>query len=175
MLSAQGIVWVINAAWKRATDVRELMLKELRMSSGVDLYKNLAIVLNFLPRTANKTAYSEIKQRHKENWKRLCYDGFRVKVGLLNLFVARLNAFDENLLTWVLRLSLHQERFVEWIMQREDVMFQWHPDLRKGVEDEVNNIDIYGININPKYLMEKPSASRCTKMHVLSFCFAWCG
>lgn len=108
------IVWVINAAWKRATDVRELMLKELRMSFGVDLYKNLAIVLNFLPRTANKTAYSEIKQRHKE-------------------------------------------RFVEWIMQREDVMFQWHPDLRKGVEDEVNNIDIYGININPKYLMEKPS------------------
>jgi len=99
MLSAQGIVWVINAAWKRATDVRELMLKELRMSFGVDLYKNLAIVLNFLPRTANKTAYSEIKQRHKENWKRLCYDGFRVKVGLLNLFVARLNAFDENLLT----------------------------------------------------------------------------
>jgi hypothetical protein len=47
-------------------------------------------------------------------------------------------------------------------MQREDVMFQWHPDLRKGVEDEVNNIDIYGININPKYLKEKPSASRCT-------------
>ena len=98
-LSAQGIVWVINAAWKRATDVRELMLKELRMSFGVDLYKNLAIVLNFLPRTANKTAYSEIKQRHKENWKRLCCDGFRTKVGLLNLFVAQLNAFDENLLT----------------------------------------------------------------------------
>lgn len=108
------IVWVINAAWKRATDVRELMLKELRMPFGVDLYKNLAIVLNFLPRTTNKTAYREIKQRHKE-------------------------------------------RFVEWIMQREDVMFQWPPDLRKGVEDEVNDIAIYGININPKYLQEKPS------------------
>ena len=49
---------------------------------------------------------------------------------------------------------------MEWIMQREDVMFQWPPDLRKGVEDEVNNIDIYGININPKYLQEKPSASK---------------
>ena len=45
-------------------------------------------------------------------------------------------------------------------MQREDVMFQRPPDLRKGVEAEVNNIDIYGININPKYLQEKPSASK---------------
>ena len=80
-LLAQGIVWVINAAWQRATDVRELMLKELRMSFGVDLYKNLAIVLNFLPRTANKTGDREIKQRHKENWSnwKLCCQGFCIK------------------------------------------------------------------------------------------------
>jgi len=62
------IVWVVNAAWQRATEVRNRMLQELRMSFGVDLYKNLVIMLNFLPHSANRTEYEEVKQRQKEKF-----------------------------------------------------------------------------------------------------------
>jgi len=59
---------VVNAAWQRATEVRNRMLQELRMSFGVDLYKNLVIMLNFLPHSANRTEYEEVKQRQKEKF-----------------------------------------------------------------------------------------------------------
>ncbi|CAK9032109.1 unnamed protein product [Durusdinium trenchii] len=108
------IVWVVNAAWQRATEVRNRMLKELRKSFGVDLYKNLVIMLNFLPHSANKTAYEEVKSRQKE-------------------------------------------KFVDWIMKREDEMFNWPGYLRKAVEEEVQSIRVYGADINPKYLKDKPS------------------
>lgn len=83
------------------------------MSFGVDLYQNLVIMLNFLPHSANKTEYDEVKRRQKE-------------------------------------------KFVNWIMKREDEMFHWPPALRDGIEKEVTNIQVYGANINPKYLNSKP-------------------
>ena len=49
------IVWVINAAWQRGTADRNLMLKELRRSFGINLYPHLSILLNFLQHTTNKT------------------------------------------------------------------------------------------------------------------------
>jgi len=107
------IVWVVNAAWQRATEVRNRMLQELRMSFGVDLYKNLVIMLNFLPHSANRTEYEEVKQRQKE-------------------------------------------KFVNWIMKREDEMFEWPAVLRVAVEEEVKNIQVFGADLNPKYLQEKP-------------------
>ena len=55
--SIDRIVWVINAAWQRATAARKMILHELRKSFGIHLYRNLDLVFNFLPHVANKTAY----------------------------------------------------------------------------------------------------------------------
>ncbi|CAE7473900.1 unnamed protein product [Symbiodinium sp. CCMP2592] len=46
--SVDRIVWVINAAWQRATAGRKLVLHELRKSFGIYLYRNLDLVFNFL-------------------------------------------------------------------------------------------------------------------------------
>lgn len=49
------ILWVVNSAWQRGTSLREMMFHELRRSFGINLYKHLSIVFNFLPKTNNKT------------------------------------------------------------------------------------------------------------------------
>ena len=41
------------------TAARELMLKELRQSFGIHLYKHLSLVLNFLPHHANSSLNEE--------------------------------------------------------------------------------------------------------------------
>lgn len=120
------IVWVVNAAWQRATELRNRMLQELRMSFGVDLYQNLVIMLNFLPHSANKTEYDEVKRRQKE-------------------------------------------KFVNWIMKREDEMFHWPPALRGGIEKEVTNIQVYGADINPKFLNSKPGDVPISAPYLHSF------
>ncbi|CAE7784025.1 unnamed protein product, partial [Symbiodinium sp. CCMP2456] len=62
------IVWVLNAAWQRGASMRQLMIKELRRSFGIHLYKHLDLVFNFLPHVANKSEYLEqvlLPQRQK--------------------------------------------------------------------------------------------------------------
>ncbi|CAE7822674.1 unnamed protein product, partial [Symbiodinium sp. CCMP2456] len=62
------IVWVLNAAWQRGVAMRELMIKELRRSFGIHLYKHLDLVFNFLPHVANQSEYLEqvlLPQRQK--------------------------------------------------------------------------------------------------------------
>jgi len=54
-----AIVWVLNGAWQRGTAGRKLMLRELRRTFGMELYRHLCVVLNFLPHPANKSLYEE--------------------------------------------------------------------------------------------------------------------
>lgn len=63
-----NIVWVMNAAWQRGTADRDLMLRELRRSFGIQLYPHLSIVLNFLPHSANKTQFAEELATQKEKY-----------------------------------------------------------------------------------------------------------
>lgn len=107
------IVWVINAAWQRGTAARELMLKELRQSFGIHLYKHLSLVLNFLPHHANSSLNEE-------------------------------------------ELAFQKKKFVSWIMKREDQMYNWTSWLRRGVEDQVNNLRVYGVSLNPKSYSQVP-------------------
>eukprot|EP00435_Cladocopium_sp_Y103_P001853 s1172_g1.t1 len=53
------IVWVINAAWQRATAARTMIFRELRRSFGLHLFKHLDLVFNFLAHGPNKTAYDK--------------------------------------------------------------------------------------------------------------------
>lgn len=57
--SVDRIVWVINAAWQRATAARTMILRELRRSFGLHLYKHLDLVFNFLAHGPNKTDYDK--------------------------------------------------------------------------------------------------------------------
>ena len=63
-----NIVWVMNAAWQRGTADRDMMLRELRRSFGIQLYPHLSIVLNFLPHSANKTQFAEELTKQKEKY-----------------------------------------------------------------------------------------------------------
>ena len=63
-----NIVWVMNAAWQRGTADRNMMLRELRKSFGIQLYPHLSIVLNFLPHSANKTQFAEELAKQKEKY-----------------------------------------------------------------------------------------------------------
>ena len=113
--SIDRVVWVFNAAWQRGTADRELMLKELRRSFGIHLYKHLSIVLNFLTQATNKTLNQE---------------------------------------------TLHAQRlkFINWIMSVEDETFNWTswPKLREGVQAEVENLTVHGVNLDPKVYGQIP-------------------
>ena len=113
--SIDTVVWVFNAAWQRGTADRELMLKELRRSFGIHLYKHLSIVLNFLPQATNKTLYQE------------------------TLLAQRL-------------------KFINWIMSVEDETFKWKswPKLRNSVQTEVENLTVYGVNLDPEVYRQIP-------------------
>ena len=56
--------------------------------------------------------------------------------------------------------TLHAQRlkFINWIMTVEDKTFDWTswPKLREGVKTEVENLDVYGVNLDPKVYRQIP-------------------
>ena len=53
-------------------------------------------------------------------------------------------------------LAFQKEKFVNWIMKREDEMYKWTAWLRRGVEDEVKNLAVSGVNLNPESYSQVP-------------------
>ena len=62
------LVWVINAAWQRGVAEREKIWRDLRSSFGLQMYRHLDIVLNYLPRYANKTEDQRILPPQRDNF-----------------------------------------------------------------------------------------------------------
>ena len=58
---------------------------------------------------------------------------------------------------WEKVLLPQREKFRNWIMEQEDKLFDWPPELRKKVSAQVNRTGVYGININPAYLADRPA------------------
>ncbi|CAE7422975.1 unnamed protein product [Symbiodinium sp. CCMP2592] len=98
--SINAIVWVLNAAWQRGTAGRKLMLRELRRTFGVELYRHLCVVLNFLPHPANKSLYQEELSFQKKkftdwiletevdmfNWSTYLFDEVQKEVSSLRIY-----------------------------------------------------------------------------------------
>ena len=54
---------------------------------------------------------------------------------------------------------IHQRlKFINWIMSVEDKTFNWTswPELREGVKAEVENLDVYGVNLDQEVYGQIP-------------------
>ena len=53
-------------------------------------------------------------------------------------------------------MARQRHKFTQWFLKLEDEMFHWPEELREGIEQELNNVQMYGVSINPAYLKEVP-------------------
>ena len=62
-----------------------------------------------------------------------------------------------------------RDKFRSWIMEQEDSLFDWSPELRKEVSAQVNKTGFFGVSINPAYLEDRPSGLRLSAPYLQQF------